>query len=50
MCDLDAVNMCCWTHSVDITEAEYCEGVCHIGYYEEDEFDMDDEDFIYEGD
>lgn len=45
-CNLDLVNMCCWTHGVDITEADYIEGVCAIGYIEEEEaYDEDPDDY-----
>jgi len=37
--------MCCWTHGVDIDEADYIEGVCSVGEleedYEENEFEDD---------
>lgn len=45
-CNLDLINMCCWTHGVDIDEADYHEGCCIEGYLEEEE--EQEEDFYYE--
>ena len=42
-CNLDAVNMYCWTHGVDIDEADYAEGYCSTGWWEhENEEDRED--------
>ena len=30
-CDLDPVNMRCWTHGIDITDADYLADCCPIG-------------------
>lgn len=43
-CDLDPINMCCWTHGVEIDEADYMEGVCELGYAEDEMEPDDDED------
>ena len=40
-CDLDPINMCCWTHGVDIDEADYGEGCCYMGEREEE---LDDDE------
>lgn len=42
MCDLDPINMCCWTHGIDIDEADYIDGNCPIGYHEEEEAAWDE--------
>lgn len=41
-CNLDGINMYCWTHGRDIDEADYVEGVCGIGAFEEEGWDEDD--------
>ena len=51
-CDLDPVNMCCWTHGCDIDESDYIEGVCSMGSEEDSEYfsegdDYDSEDYEY---
>jgi len=43
-CDLDLVNMCCWTHGVDIDEADYIDGVCDVGAMEEEEVTDEEND------
>jgi hypothetical protein len=41
-CNVDGINMCCWTHGVDISMDEYLEGTCRFGE-EEETFDDDDD-------
>ena len=36
-CDLDPINLVCWTHGIDITPEDYVEGVCDVGCCEEEE-------------
>ena len=43
-CNLDPVNYCCWTHGIDITEADYIEGCCAVGWAEQDA-ECDEEDY-----
>lgn len=33
-CNLDDINMCCWTHHCDIDSADYAEGYCAQGWWE----------------
>ena len=45
-CNLDGVNMCCWTHGVDIDSADYAEGYCSEGWWQRvNEDDRDDDDY-----
>ncbi len=45
-CNLDSVNMCCWTHGVDIDEGDYVEGYCSEGWFEA-ENECGDDDMYY---
>lgn len=47
-CSLDAVNMCCWTHGTDITEADYVEGYCELGWALAEDEDDDEEYYLEE--
>ena len=46
-CDIDPINMCCWTHGVDLSPEETMEECCYLGesedeYSEEEVDDFDD--------
>lgn len=45
-CNVDPINLCCWTHGVDISMDEYMEGTCHVGEAEEMFGDDDDDDYF----
>lgn len=45
-CDLDPVNMCCWTHGTDIKMEDYLEDCCSRGDVE----DYDDDEPPYTDD
>ena len=44
ICNVDGINMCCWTHGVNINMDEYFEGKCRIGEAEK----IDDDDDYYD--
>lgn len=52
MCDLDPINMCCWTHWIDIDQDDYLNGFCALGFEFEiaDEFDDEDDFGPYDDD
>ena len=44
-CDLDPINMICWTHGVAIDENDYLEGSCSVTIDECDDDDDELEDY-----